>query len=315
MLGEQSVPREDQWAAWAAQLSQPDGAAKPCLPPNPKPPVSARPKHMSVTAIEKWIRDPYAIYAGRILGLQPLEPIDADASAADKGNVIHAVLERFVQENMNSLPDDPLGEVLKIGEFVFREEISSPGVRAFWWPRFKRIAAWFVDFEIQRRARGLRPVLIEQRGQAEFADFTLSAQADRMDIDPDGGLIVIDYKTGQAPTTPQVDSGLCPQLPLEGLIATRGGFETLNHATALSGMLYVRLTGGRLAGEEKPIKLDGGEAMEKAEQGLLKLIGKFNFEETPYLSRPRTAFLSKYSDFDHLARVKEWSGEGEGDDE
>jgi len=315
MLGDQKLAREDKWVAWATQLTKPDGDPKPCQPPKPKPPVAARPIQMSVTAIEKWMRDPYAIYAGRILNLQPLDLIDADASAADKGTVIHAALERFVQENLESLPADPVGELLKIGEIVFKEEISSPGVRAFWWPRFKRIAAWFVDFESERRAAGLRPVLIEQRGQTDLGDFTLSAQVDRIDRDADGDLVVVDYKTGMAPTTAQVDSGLTPQLPLEGLIAARGGFERLGTATALSGMLYVRLTGGRLAGEQKPIKLDGAEAMQKAERGLLKLIGQFSFEKTPYLSRPRPKFLSQYSDYDHLARVKEWSGEGEGDGE
>lgn len=310
MLGDASVPQEPKWLDWAAQLNQPDTNPKPCAPPKPTPPVEARPNQLSVTAIEKWMRDPYAIYAERILKLRPLDDIDADASAADKGNVIHLVLERFVQENMNSLPDDPLAELLRIGEIVFKEQITSPGVRAFWWPRFKRIAAWFVDFEIDRRARGLHPVLIEDSGKTKINDFTLTAKVDRMDMDAGGNLDIIDYKTGQAPTTKQVDSGLTPQLPLEGVIAKRGGFKQLGKVTALSGMLYVRLTGGRAPGEQKPIRLDGEEAMQKSEEGLSKLITKFRFQDTPYLSRPRPMFESRFGDFDHLARVKEWSGEG-----
>ena len=310
MLGGTSVSQETKWLDWAAQLNQPDSKPKPCKPPKPTPPVEARPNKLSVTAIEKWMRDPYAIYAERILKLRPLDDIDADASAADKGNVIHLVLERFIKDHKDQLPDDPLAELLRIGEIVFKEQITSPGIRAFWWPRFKRIAAWFVDFEIDRRARGLTPVLIEDSGEVLINDFTLTAKVDRMDMDRDGNLDIIDYKTGQAPSTKQVDSGLTPQLPLEGVIAKRGGFKQLGKVTALSGMLYVRLTGGRAPGEEKPIRLDGEEAMQNSEEGLAKLITKFRFEDTPYLSRPRPMFESRFGDFDHLARVKEWSGEG-----
>jgi len=310
MLGDQAMTPQKQWLDWAKKLTEPEGGAQPCKPPCPTPPVSSRPNQLSVTAIEKWIRDPYSIYAGRILGLSPLDAIDADASAADKGNVIHMVLERFVQENFDALPPDPEAELLRIGEIIFKEEISSPGVRAFWWPRFKRIAAWFADFEINRRAMGIKPALIEDQGETKLNDFTLTAQVDRMDIDGEGGLVILDYKTGQAPTTPQVESGLTPQLPLEGLIASTGGFKNLKQATSLSTMMYVRLTGGRVPGEEKIIKVDGDEAVENAKDGLTKLIGKFAFQETPYLSRPRPMFESRFGDFDHLARVKEWSGEG-----
>jgi len=310
MLGNASVPQEPKWLDWATQLNQPEAPPQPCKPPKPTPPVEARPNKLSVTAIEKWMRDPYAIYAERILGLRPLDDIDADASAADKGNVIHLALERFVKNNIDALPDDPLAELLRIGEIVFKEHITSPGIRAFWWPRFQRIADWFVDFEQDRRARGLKPVLIEGSGETEINGFILTAKADRMDMDGAGNLDIIDYKTGQAPTTKQVDSGLTPQLPLEGLIAKRGGFKQLKKVTALSGMLYVRLTGGRIAGEQKPIRLDGEETMQKAEEKLSELITKFRFEDTPYLSRPRPMFESRFGDFDHLARVKEWSGEG-----
>lgn len=74
-------------------------------------------------------------------------------------------------------------------------------------------------------------------------------------------------------------------------------------------MLYVRLSGGRKPGEEKPIRLDGDEEVQKAFENLTKLIHKFTDENTPYLSRPRVQFASRYSDYDHLARVQEWEGE------
>lgn len=312
MLGETKMAREPKWLDWARDLTRPEGKVTPCLPPKPTPPVTTRPRQLSVTAIEKWIRDPYSIYAQYVLGLRPLDDIDADASAADRGMVVHDILERFVKANMESLPDDPVAELLKIGEVAFKENIASPGVRAFWWPRFKRIAVWFADFESKRRAAGFVPVLVEDKGQTELDGFTLTAKADRMDVDVSGGLVIMDYKTGQAPTTKQVACGLTPQLPLEGLIAQRGGFPGVAKEHPVANLVYVRLTGGRAPGKEKPVKLDGVEAVQAAFEGLTKLIHKFNQEDTPYLSRPRAQFLSRFGDFDHLGRVKEWSGEGEG---
>ncbi len=55
-------------------------------------------------------------------------------------------------------------------------------------------------------------------------DFTLTARADRLDVAGDGGLAIIDYKTGTPPSPKEVRS-LSPQLPLEALIARAGGFE------------------------------------------------------------------------------------------
>ena len=52
----------------------------PATRPAPRPPLSARPSQLSVTEIKSLIRDPYAIYAKRVLHLRPLEPL-AQATA------------------------------------------------------------------------------------------------------------------------------------------------------------------------------------------------------------------------------------------
>ena len=41
----------------------------------------------------------------------------------------------------------------------------------------------------------------------------------------------------------------------------------------------------------------------------------FDFETTGYLSRPNPKSAPQYSDYEHLARVKEWSVKEDGEDE
>ncbi|OWY60280.1 double-strand break repair protein AddB, partial [cyanobacterium TDX16] len=47
--------------------------------PAPTPPVRRRPREMPVTSVERWVRDPYAVYAQRILGLRKLDRPGASA--------------------------------------------------------------------------------------------------------------------------------------------------------------------------------------------------------------------------------------------
>jgi ATP-dependent helicase/nuclease subunit B len=186
-------------------------------------------------------------------------------------------------------------------------------VRAFWWPRFERLARWFVDFERRRRAAGYRLLATEASGALELGapagPFLLTGRADRLDRTATGDLAILDYKTGQAPTWPQVKSGLVPQLSLEAAMAAAGAFAGIP-AKAVAELVYLRLTGGRQPGEDK-VLADGvtnlaGEAL----AGLARKIALFDDAKTPYVSRRRPQFERDVGDYDHLARVKEWLAGG-----
>lgn len=298
------------WLAWAAALDQP-AEPRPVSPPRPTPPLAARPKRLSVTRIETWIRDPYSVYAGTILGLRPLDPLQADPGAADRGSIIHDALERFIAAYPDDLPDDAERRLVDIGREVFDNLMARPGVRALWWPRFRRIAAWFVANEQRRRAAGFTIAATETNGKMQIeglkAPFTVTARADRIDHRADVGYAVIDYKTGTAPTAKMVAAGWNPQLPLEAAMLQNGGFSDLD-AGATAQLVYMKLSGGRVPGNESVLKLDVAETIDKARLGVTKLVHKFEDEATPYLSQPRPQFLNIYGDYDHLARVKEWRG-------
>jgi ATP-dependent helicase/nuclease subunit B len=243
--------------------------------------------------------------------------LDAEPGAAERGTIIHAALERFVAAYPDNLPDDALEQLVAIGKDVFSDTLARPGVRAFWWPRFQRIARWFVEFERRQRAAGLTVAATEVDGTIEISGpagpFELTARADRIDRRAGGGLRVVDYKTGQAPTWPQVKSGLVPQLTLGAAIAQAGGFKDLD-AGGVEELAYLRLSGGRQPGEEKVFTKDVGDVTAEALDGLTRRVAAYDDPETPYLSRPRPMFIGRFGDYDHLARVKEWlSGRGDGE--
>ncbi len=305
-----SLVKSTPWLEWIEEVDRPSTPER-IAAPRPTPPVTARPTRLSVTEVETLIRDPYAVYARHILGLKPMEPIDADPSSAERGKIVHQILEEFIIKYPDNLPENAEKFLLDIGKRHFDTHISRSGVRAFWWPRFQRIASWFIEYERQRRATGWRPLAAEVQGSLTFpglvATFTLTARADRIDINLDEGLSIIDYKTGQPPSTKQVAAGLAPQLPLEASIANIGGFEGVPRQP-IADLIYVQLSGGRQPGQEQRLKLNVTQTIQNTMSGLIRLVHNYENPATPYLSQPRPMFASRFGNYDHLARLKEWGG-------
>jgi len=301
------------YLVWAQALDDPGHAPRPVSAPVPRPPVAARPRELAVTDIESWIRDPYAIFAKKILRLRALDDIDADPGAAERGTFIHDALDRFVRET--SWPPDKAAyeRLLAVGAEEFGETLAEPGVWAIWWPRFQRAARWFVDTLAAYAEAGYdRPLATEVTGELEmpapFAPFTLKATADRIDRDATGDLVLIDYKTGAAPTSKQVLAGYSPQLPLEGLIAQAGKFEGVAPASVV-GMEYWKISGRDPAGEIVPVKAEAPEVLAVARKRLDDLVAVFDQASTPYRSVPRPGpdWAPRFSDYELLARLGEWT--------
>ena len=311
------------WLNWAHGLDDDISPAVPVTAPRPCPPVTARPRSMSVSDIETWIRDPYAIYARRILNLHELDELEASADAAQRGIIIHDAMQAFIDEN---IAPDSLGayqQLLEIGRASFEKTDIWPSVATLWWPRFERIARWFIDTETERRQNVVRH-FTEVSGKYVFdhdgEPFTLRARADRIDLLRSGAAIIYDYKTGAVPTAPQVFTGLSPQLPLEAVILTRGGFKEVA-AKTVEKIVYIRLSGGDPAGEQRSIEkkhsqfITPDEAGENALAGLRHRIAEFARKDTPYLSRTTPQFERFSGAYDHLARAKEWQRFGTEDTE
>jgi ATP-dependent helicase/nuclease subunit B len=309
---EEARARGAKYLAWARALDRP-AEIKRIERPEPKPPRAARPSALSVTDIENWLRDPYTIYAKHVLNLRELEPIDLPPGAADRGIVVHAALGEFTKAFAAGLPADPAAELVAIGAKHFAALEDYPEARAFWWPRFRRIARWFAAWDRDRRDNGTA-LIAEVDGRIPIPVgervFTLRARADRIERRSDGRYAILDYKTGQVPSEKQVRIGISPQLTLEAAILRHGGFPGIGADAAVSDLVYVSLKGGEVAGDERPIAFKQGDANFHAERALERLVEvatRFEDEQQPYWPLVLSMWKSRYGTYDHLARVKEWS--------
>lgn len=292
------------WIDQAATLDRPrplqDQGLLPAVRPAPAPPISARPRALSLTRIEALIRDPYSIFADKVLRLRPLRPLKQEPDARDRGTVIHKVLERFVRERpKQETTDEAKLRLFSLMDVVLAEEVPWPAARILWKARIARAADHFLA--IDRRA-GAETVVLEEKGELylEALDFRLFGTPDRIDMLEDGSLHLMDYKTGSPPTDKQIKS-FSKQLHLAALLASSGGFKSLGPKN-VSQITYVGLSGeGKEAAH--PITED---VLAETHRGLLQLLSHYQDAAQGYVSR-RAVFSESFpGDFDHLARFGEW---------
>jgi len=300
-------------------MDKPAGGPRPVPPPAPVPPVRLRPRALSVTAIETWLRDPYAIYARAILRLSPLKPLDEPTDAADYGDVVHAALHRFLDRFGSSWPPSAADHLRQAMALTLARSGVRSALAAWWAPRLERIADWVAEQEMRRR--GIRPpahVAAEAKGMTALArpggSFQLTGRADRIDRGPDGKITIIDYKTGIVPSRASVEAGYSGQLLLEAMMAEQGGFGP-DLAGRAAELIYWRLTGGVVAGAETSLFTKKGDdlqgAVDAARAGLEALIDAFDDPARPYLSHPNAAQAPRFADYALLARVAEWTAAGD----
>lgn len=283
---------------WARALDAPIAPRLPRVP-KPKPPAYARLTRISVTQVETLIRDPYALYARRILGLESLQPIGAPIGPRERGNAVHKAIERFEDGADAALLSDLLDEELRKAGMPADRRAAE---RARLMHSVTALIAWF-------ETRRGREVFREKKGELALKDgVTLSGIADRIELGV-GGAAILDFKTGAPASDAQVESGLAPQLPLEAAMLVRGAFGGVP-AARVSELIYWRF--GGTDPTPRTLKLDAHAAGEEALASLEGLLRRYAQPEQPFLSKPRVQFIKPYTEYDQLARRKEWAdAEGE----
>ncbi len=286
------------YIAWAQALDKP-AAIRPTLPPRPRPPADKRIKQISVTAVETLIRDPYAIYARRILKLEHLKPIGAPAGPAERGTAVHAAIENFCDGT------DAAELTQRLDEALAKHGVSAER-RAAERERLAISVVKLIEWFAERRARSAT-IFREVRGELMVDEVKLTGIADRIEIGP-GHAALLDFKTGAPPSDKQVASGIAPQLLLEAAMLARGAFKETPRAD-VTELIYWRFGGADPT--PRAVDLDDGppQAAEKALAALRGLLQRYADPEQPFLSKPRVQFVKPYLEYDHLARRKEWADE------
>ena len=304
------LPPETSYAALAAQMMAPPPLAR--LPrPRPTPPVELRPRRLSVTEIETWLRDPYAIYARHVLKLRPLDPLDEDVGPLARGSILHQAVEEFVRRYPKDLPQDAEAILTAIAADLFAQGGIPRAAVALWLPRFADAARGFLAVERARRG-GIAASHVELTGSLTFGEgaraFTLTGRADRIDLMRDGRAEILDYKSGAVPSLKQVEQMLAPQLPLEAAMLAEDGFGIGRHMAG--ALIYLSLADGRKAANPTVIA-DGAARGAAALARLKQRVARYDERATAYHPRVIPFRVDSVGDYDHLARVREWSGGGE----
>lgn len=292
--------RGAHWLRRAEALEAP-GHVPPAGRPSPCPPSAARPRQLSVTQIQKLIRDPYAIYARHVLRLKPLDPLMKVPDALLRGIVLHRALENFIRATRGAPEQITRQHLMQETVSVLAKNVPWAEARLIWQARLERVADRFIEGEIARRQLA-EPADFEVDGKATLPglDFTLTATADRIDIDPAGHLHLYDYKTGSAPNR-NVQKHFDKQLLLEAAIATQSGFGKLP-PSPVARAVFISLGSGKPE-EEAPLE---EEPPEKVWQEFHQLVASYLSPELGFTSRRAVQKSREAGDYDQLARFGEW---------
>lgn len=292
--------RGQEWLDWAQALEL--ATPLPTAPrPSPRPPLSTRPRRLTITEIPRLIRDPYAIYAKHVLRLRPLNPLVQEPDALLRGTVVHEIFEDFIRDSLedpNRLTRDHLIETART---LLEQNVPWPVARLLWLSRIERLAGDFVLSEQERQTRA-KPLKLEIMGEARLdpLDFSIACRADRIDQDDRGFLHLYDYKTGTPPSEAQ-QKKFEKQLLIEAAMAEEGAFKDIG-PSEVARAAFIGL-GTSLKEVAAPLH-DHPPA--KIWEELKLLIGAYFEQDQGYSSRRMVHRDDIAGDYDHLARFGEW---------
>jgi ATP-dependent helicase/nuclease subunit B len=296
------LPRDRMLERITGALDDP-GAPRPVDRPAPVPSPEQRPDKISVTSVDRLKADPFAFYASSILRLRELDPVDADHTARWKGEAVHKVFEEWlVHDECN--PD----HLRARAERLLGDEAIHPMLRALWAPRLLEAIDWIAELERTNQAEGRMPLRAEIKGEALLLGILVHGRADRIDRLLEGGLGIVDYKTGKPPSKKAIEAGFALQLGLLGLIGRAGGFEGVTGVPEVFeywSLIRDRGSFGKCVRANKD--MDEGEFLDRAYSSFADAVGKWLTGTEPFTAKLNPAY-APCGDYDQLMRLEEWYG-------
>lgn len=309
-------PAGTDHAAIAAALDA-AALARPLPRPAFDPPAQRRPRRISVTEVDTLRSDPFSFYARAGLGLNRLDPLDADPTPPWRGTRVHALLDQWLKQS-----DRSVAAIEAMARDLLAEPGISPLLRALWQPRLVAPLAWAAREIARREESDGREAIIEfseKRGEAELVGgVTITGKPDRIDRFATGDFAIVDYKTGPSPKPKQVKAGFALQLGLLGMMAQLGAFG--NQPADAVSFEYWRLNrkqGSKdrqlgwvdapLDGKGDGVITDPARFAEQAWSLAIAAVEAHLTGRDPFIARKIPEYASG-SDYHQLMRLEEWLG-------
>lgn len=246
-----------------------------------------------VTELETLLNNPYNFYVKHILRLRPKDDYWAIPDQRDFGNIVHDVIENYLgkktQEELFNLMCEQAKDIEK----------DYPVLYKFWKKRFEKIAE-YVSSLAETHKDNIMSGEKERKGCAEL-EFDGGKRIIRAKADIVWSEGVMDIKTGKIPEESELEKGDKPQIPLEGYILQKNGFDNIELNTDKTPVLQFF----QLKKDSKRIVSFSGEEAENMIQGsvnrIKELFAKYAKAgvEYEYANEDQNGY---YNDCDDFAR-------------
>lgn len=285
-------------------------------------PLALRPHTWSASLVKDLLACPVKAYAKKVLGLYKWQPLEAPATAAEKGQILHDIMFAFYRQQPNLPPafdgnyepqqkQQAKQTFLAIADAVLNRT-HDKSAALLWQQRMPQLAEDFVQtiFTLYSET-GQQPFAFEQEATTSLAGgITLQARADRVDLSAQG-IHIIDYKTGIPPSIRKVLNGEEPQLGVESYLAAAGAFGTPDTHVAEATFWQIK-SGGTQALARSGLKGEATQTLlQSASEGLQQLVDYYTVEENAYFAVPGDAsgqqkrHICQYCDYAGICRFRD----------
>ena len=269
--GRALVPAADPAAWWGTRdLSRADHPVRP----------ADEPIELSASALAGLVECPAKWFLEREAG-----GAAKSSQAQGFGNLVHAIADRVAKGELGSGPGAVEELMVHVDAVWHQLGFRTPWSREREHEEVRKALTRFVAWHGRPGARTVLATEQDMRAEVTLPDgqrVVLKGYADRLEIDDDGRVVVVDLKTGKYPPTRLEEN---PQLGLYQHAVDHGAVDDLVDGTATSGgaelwQLRKETRGQLKVQEQKPQQADD-EGLRPVERQLMQAAAALRLEEFP----------------------------------